>query len=157
MVVVSAQQIDDRMRIGAGRQSCNEGNKAYQLLFTRATVRCAIRSARISVGPSAPTRAGSSIRIARISVLCIWCTRMHLPHLPSTAHRRASAQARRPPRTICICGCVTGARPKEMNGSGDRSDGNSRKLSLMSTWNTMYQDIEPARLQTMTMKRRRCW
>ena len=28
MVVVSAQQIDDRMRIGAGRQSCNRPYEA---------------------------------------------------------------------------------------------------------------------------------
>ena len=68
--------------------------------------RCAIRKASIRASsPSGPSLTASAIRIALASGLLRKFTRMHSAHLPSTAHRRASAQARRSPRTICICGC----------------------------------------------------
>ena len=112
-------------------------------------LRCAIRKARIRTSsPSGPSLTASAIRIAHSSGLLRKSTRMHSAHLPSTAHRRASAQARRPPRTIFIC-----RRRTEGMSAGRRWAGRGRSTS----WNTTYQLIEPARLQTMTMKRRRCW
>ena len=102
MVVVSAQQIDDRMRIGAGRQSCNRPCEActYDVRDVRwMDVFCVMNH---TTGEMLVGIGGWGLRGP-----CSH-TRMTSAHFPSTAHRRASAQARRPPRTNVICSRRTG-------------------------------------------------
>ena len=99
MVVVSAQQIDDRMRIGAGRQSCNRPYEActYDVRDVRwMDVRYAMNHVNAEGLVGIGGLPGPSH------------TRTTSAHFPSTAHRRASAQARRPPRTYSICSRRTG-------------------------------------------------
>ena len=87
-----------------------------------------------------------------------YATRMHSAQLPSTAHRRASAGPL--PATHNFHLQIPNwpiAELKVWCGVQVGRDEEVRIALNLEHYVPCLQDIEPARLQTMTMKRRRCW